>query len=114
MATVTLNGVTLTPTTIETGIRKEGERLVMANGSVRFFHRAHKRTWTLSWNLAGLTALLSVISIFTTTSTMTYVDENGSSYTVIPTDDFGIEFGAEQISLTGFKYYSFSLTIEEV
>jgi len=112
--TVVLNSVTLAPTTLETTVTKIGETKRMANGAMRFFYRASKRSWTLSWENAPASIIANAYSAYTVNTSTTFVDEYGTSYTVVSSSDFSVTLDASAIASNGTFYYSASFTIEEV
>lgn len=85
---ITLNGTTFHPSDIGKETSKIGVSLVMASGTRRFVHRTvsgtpqYKRTWTIPWNNVSETVRAAVAAIEALTTTFTYVDEHGTSYTV--------------------------------
>lgn len=82
MASITLNANVLTPNKIEHTPEKIGVELVMANGRRRFVHRATKETWSLSWEGITSTVRATLRTIFDLTSTFTYIDQFGVSWSV--------------------------------
>jgi hypothetical protein len=85
---ITLNGTTFHPSDIAKETSKIGVALVAASGRRRFVHRTssgtpiYKRTWTLPFDNVSETVRLAVAAIYALTTTFTFVDEHGTSYTV--------------------------------
>lgn len=113
---LTINGGTYNPTTFEYNPAKIGEERRMANGALRFYYRATKGKWTLSWTklresnaqIAALTALAEGSSSFT------FVDYNNVSHTVtILPGNFTLSLSADSIGATGIKFYDMSVTLDE-
>jgi hypothetical protein len=111
---VVLNGVTLTPTEIDqedVRIAKGPER--MLDGTLRMWHRAFKRKWTLTWSSLHEDNVPAIRTLYRTTSSITYNDQDNANYTVVTTSKTE-NLSAERISRPGAMYFDVELTIEEV
>jgi len=111
---VLLNGITLYPTDInqeDVRIAKGPER--MLNGTLRLWHRGFKRKWTLSWSSLPESSLPAIRTLYRTTTSITYNDQDNVSYTVITTSKTE-SLSAERISRQGIMYFDVELVIEEV
>jgi hypothetical protein len=86
MAGVTLNGTTFYPSNVEEDLEKYGAELRAKSGKRRWIHRAHKRSWKLSFDDVPLSVLTALRTVATLTTTFTFVDENANSYTVLCTE----------------------------
>lgn len=119
---VTLNGTQIFPTNIQHTMVKIGKVQIAANGARTFLHRAtsggapiFKNEWSLTFD--GLTearrAALKTLALLTTT--MTFVNELGVSYTVQIEED-AYSAGIARVSgATGLTlYYSVTLHLWEV
>lgn len=111
---VILGGTTFYPTSIDqedVRIAKGPER--MLDGTLRIWHRAFKRRWTLHWNSLPEASLPAIRTAYRTTSSVTYNDEDNVNYTVVTTSK-SEGLAADRISRIGTMYYDVELTIEEV
>lgn len=111
---VVLNGTTLYPTEID----QEDVRIAegptrMLGGALRIWHRAYKRKWTLSWSSLPETSIAAIRTLYRTTTSMTYNDQDNSNYTVVTTSKTE-NLSAERISRAGIMYYDVELTLEEI
>lgn len=109
-----LNGVQFKPSNIDNSDDKVGDLKIMVNGKKRFYHRAFKRQWQISWNGVSTTVLNSIRAIYRLTSTFTFIDEQGASFTVICLPgNFSSTLDATNISIKNVVYYDVKLTIDE-
>lgn len=111
---VILNGVTLTPTEIsqeDVRIAKGPER--MLDGTLRMWHRTFKRKWTLSWSSLPETDIAAIRTLYRTTTSITYNDQDNVNYTVVTVSKTEA-LSAERISRPGIMYFDVELAIEEV
>lgn len=111
---VILNGVTLTPTSID----EEDMRIAlgperMLDGTLRIWHRAFKRRWTLTWSSLAEASVPAIRTLYRTTTSMTYNDEDNVNHTVV-TVSKSENLAADRISRAGVMYYDVELVIEEV
>lgn len=112
---ITLNGTNFFPTSIERGLNKVGDFRRAANGTAYYYHRANKNTWTITWNKLRETSLSAITTIGALTASFTFVDEAGTSYTVlVPPGGYSHSLNADSISSGGIFYYDVSLTLEQV
>lgn len=112
---VTINGTQFNPSNISRDVEKRGTVLEMASGKTRYFHRAHKSKWTLTWNNVREDYVTTIRALYLLTTSFTYTDEESTSYTVLCTPGgFRTELDAGSVSLTGTKYYTVELTLTEV
>lgn len=110
---VSLGGVSFYPTEIETEDVRIGEGPVrMLGGALRFWHRAFKKKWTLSWNSIAESNVPNIRTRYRQTTTQTYIDQDSNSYTVVTTG-YKETISAENISLPGTYYYNIELSFEE-
>lgn len=85
---ISLNGTTFYVSDINKDTSKIGVTLVAASGRRRFAHRTvsgtpvYKREWSIPWNNVSETVRAAVAAIYALTTTFTFVDEHGTSYTV--------------------------------
>ncbi len=111
---IVLNGTNFYPTNVATGVEKKGEVKEMVDGSTRFFHKAHKRTWDLSWNKVDSSWVSTIRTIYLLTTSFTLTDEFGTSYTVLCLPGgFKHTLDAGSIGLNGNEYYDVNLTLQE-
>ena len=111
---VILNGTTLTPTSIDQEdirIAKGPDR--MLDGTLRMWHRAFKRRWTLHWSSLAEANMAAIRTAYRTTTSITYNDQDNVNYTVVTTSK-SESLAADRISRAGLMYFDVDLTIEEV
>lgn len=83
MAAISLNGTSIARASdVQEDIEKIGVMLQAANGARRWAHRANKRTWTIPFLAVPLSTITFLRGIMALTTTFTFIDENGNSYTV--------------------------------
>lgn len=115
MAPVTLNGTQVYPSNIEQTTDRIGTAIEAANGARRFAHRAYKRTWTITWEAIPEADRATVRTIAALTSTFTFQDETGTSFTAF------VDAGAFRSSVSRIAteagaqvlYYDVALQIRE-
>lgn len=111
---VSLNGSSFTPTSVAVRLLRIGDSRRAANGKLYYYHRANKRAWDLQWTSLPETQLSAIQTIGLLTSTFTFIDEAGSSYTVlVPDGGYSATLAASKASRANFFYYDVALTIEE-
>lgn len=113
---VILNSVTLYPTSIdvdEERITLDGSPYRMLDGSLRMYHVGFKNKWTLHWTSIPESSIAAIRALYRTTSSITFNDENNTSYTVVTTG-FSTNLAADRISLQGVIYYDVDLNLEQV
>lgn len=114
---ITMNSVQYNPTSVSMSLPKVGESRRMADGTLKYYHRANKRTWEIAWtalneNNAQYAAVETLAAL---SSSFTFVDYAGTSYTVlILPDNFTKNISAEKVSTAYVKYYDITLTLTEV
>lgn len=112
---ITMNSVVFSPTTVEVSFDKIGTTKRAANGKLYFYFRAIKRKWSISWTALPEANLAAIRALGALTSSFTFIDEHGTSYTVVvPPGGYSAELSAERRSLAGVFYYDVSLELEEV
>lgn len=82
MAAPTLNGTTFYPSDIQRRTKRTGTLTVAANGARTWTQRGTKQEFVVSWRLVDNTIRAAIQTIANLTTTWTFVDENGASYTV--------------------------------
>lgn len=117
---ITLNGIAIYPDEAPKTKRKIGAMQETANGGRTWLQRTtaggaaiHKSEWKLKWNHATEVIRAQVEALYNVATTMTYVDQHGTNYTVVCGDD-PYEDGISIIYDNTTNYYSVSLTIFEV
>lgn len=119
MATISLNGTTFGPSKIAVEIEKIGAEQIGADGHRNWMQRLdgsnqpiHKRTWTLTWEKVLAALRTSIRNVFLLGTSFTYVDEDGTSYTVqCEKQDY-----KDDIAFVGAGptlYYNVTLTIRQ-
>jgi hypothetical protein len=112
MASVSLNSQTFYPADIELNIVRKGTAIEPADGSERFALRAVKRQWKLRWKTILDAEREDLEAIASLTTSFTYVDERGTSYTVIP-DPQPLRSNVAIIAKGAVLYYAVELNIRE-
>lgn len=112
---IKLNGTNFYPTSIELSINAIGELKRAANGAARYYLRANKRAWAISWTGLPESQLAAIRTIGLLMTTFTFQDEFGATFTVVVTPGgFTQSMSADKISRAGIIYYDVTLNIEEV
>ena len=118
MPAIILNGNTYDNTTYARPISvtekliKVGPSIVAANGARTFVHRATKREWQIEWGGVLDATRGTVASTHALSTTWTFVDEHGTSYTV-QTEEGDYESTTAFADHAGTQYYDVSLTLRE-
>jgi len=115
----TYSGTPLTPATprkpngIDLEFAKVGTTLIAADGTRRFVARGTtKRTWKITWERAAEATRSALRTLAALTTTWTFVDQLGASYTVqTEQDDYTEDYAATD--LAGNLYYDITLTVRE-
>jgi hypothetical protein len=79
---ISLNGTVFHPTSVKKVPHKIGKLLEAASGKRNWVHRTHKREWEIAWNGVPEATRAAIETIFLLTTTFTFIDLNGTSYTV--------------------------------
>lgn len=108
---VTIGGTTFYPSTVDVTEERIGDTERMADGTLRFWHRAFKNTWTLTWNKLPESSLTSLRAKYRVTTSFTFNDENNTNWTVISTK---FDTKLSVIGLNGIIYYDVTLELQEV
>ncbi len=111
-----LNGVQFKPSGIEESDDRIGETSRMANGTLRMYHRAFKKTWEIRWDGIPTAILNQVRVVYRNIGQFTFINEQGESYTVItPAGGFNsVLDAADGAAIGGETYYKVRLTLEQV
>lgn len=111
--TTTFNGTLpnpsnpLPPSTIERKDSKIGKTLIAASGKRNFVSRsAFKPLWTLRWDEVNLSTRNAVKAIHALNSTFTFVDEQGSNWTVQCEEDDAYSESTSFTDNDGNIYYT--------
>ncbi len=112
---IVMNGVTFNPTSVEYEDEKIGESLRMGDGTLRYYHRAFKGKWSISWSNVKETSVTPIRAISRLTSSFTFTDHEGNSFTVMVLPG-GAKFSlsADGVDNAGVKRYNVDLTLDEV
>lgn len=110
-----LNGVQMNPSEIELkDDEKIGESRRMGDGTLRYYHRAFKSQWTITWNGVKDIYVPAIRAIGRLTTPFTFIDYEGVSHTVmILPGNFSRKLSAEKVS-PGIKRYDIQLTLDEI
>lgn len=87
---------------------KIGKLLIGKDGTVNWMHRGFKWIFTLGWERANQTTETAVLALRNKTSTFTFVDYNGTSYTVMTVGD---DQFSEEIMTNIANAYLFDLSL---
>jgi len=110
-----MNGVQFNPSEVEMkDDEKIGESRRMADGTLRYYHRAFKGQWSIKWNGVKESFVPAIRAIGRLTTAFTFVDYEGVSHTVmILPGNFTRTLSADKVS-PGIKRYDISMTLDEV
>jgi hypothetical protein len=109
---ISLNATVFTPIDVQETVTKIGDEFQGANGARRFAHRANKREWRISWRRVLASVRTGVRGIYALTSSFTFIDEDGTSYTVFcPPGGYSSSISLIAPGVT--LYYDIELTIKE-
>lgn len=119
MSTITLNGTNLFPTDAPKKKSKVGKTQVNANGGRVFLHRTttggtpiFKSQWELTWADATEAQRTAIEAFAHVVTTMVFVDQHGTSYTV-QTEEDAYDDSVSIIAGDGSLYYRVTLTLKE-
>jgi len=120
MADIALNGTTYSGSPTNTAnpqrpdnggvkrtVRKVGRTIEAADGSTSVVLRAGtslKRAWEITWTRANPTTLTALAAVFALTTTFTYVDTDGASYTVLCTTDDTFDLSIFTNTANAYQY----------
>lgn len=126
MSDISLNGTTYSGTPVSTSnpfrpdadgyeIRdvKIGVLKKAANGALTWMHFGIKREFTIRWRLANETTRAALRTLHELTTTFTFVDPLGVSYTVITTEADYKEASALN-TIGNAVYWSLEITLRQV
>lgn len=115
-----LNGVTIYPTDAPKAKTKVGRMQETANGGKNFIHRItavgtpiYKSTFVLDFKNITEARRAALEALYNVATNVTYVDQHGTSYTVVCPDD-GYSDSIALIQPDGTLYYNVSLSLIEV
>lgn len=77
-----LSGTLFKPMAIEEKLNKIGTVIVAEAGNRTLVYRAVKREWTIHWEKVPETTRAALIALAALSTTFTFADEHGTSYTV--------------------------------
>ena len=110
-----LNGSQFNPSEVDSkDDEKIGDSRRMGDGTLRYYHRAFKSEWTITWNGLKEAYVPALRTIARLTTSFTFVDYEGVSHTVvILPGGFSRKLSAEKVS-PGVKRYDISMTLTEI
>lgn len=110
-----MNGVEFNPSEVEIkDDEKIGDSRRMGDGTLRYYHRAFKGQWSITWNGVKETFIPAIRAIGRLTTSFTFIDYDGVSHTVIILPgNFSRSLTAEKVT-PDTKRYDVSLTLDEV
>ena len=112
---ITMNSVSFNPTSVDYEQEKIGESRRMGDGTLRYYHRATKAKWTITWTAVKETYLTAIRNIAALNTSFTFIDHNGTSYTVIVLPGgFKHTLTADKVDAIGVKRYDITLTLSQV
>ena len=118
---MSLNGVAIFPSDASKKKSKVGKSQVTANGGRTFIHRVnvsavpiYKSAWDLQWDGVTETIRAQIEALANVATTMAYVDQHGTTYTVQTEEDAYSDSVTTISGATGLAlYYRVSLAIVE-
>jgi len=116
-STITMNGDTYNPSSVDFSLPKIGEARRMADGTQRFYFVTNKRQWVLKWNTLNETNIqfTRLSQLATLQGVFTFRDHNGVDHQVLVLpDNYTESLVAEKVGRDGVKRYDISLTLTEV
>ena len=110
-----MNGVQFNPSEVEMlDDEKIGESRRMGDGTLRYYHRAFKREWTIKWNGVKEAYVPAIRAIAQLTTSFTFTDYDSVSYTVmVLPGGMSRTLSAEKVS-PGIKRYDIQMKLSEV
>jgi hypothetical protein len=112
---ISLNGTRYYPSSVDVKLDKVGDTHRAANGTLYYYHRANKRSWSLQWKSLIETSISGLRSIGILTAPFTFIDESGTSYTVlVPPGGYSAKLDAGNISHANVFYYDITIELTEV
>ena len=118
MAGIFLNGTEFFPSDVPKELSKIGKTLIAASGKRRFVHRQSgatpifKNSWEIPWNDVPEATRAAIEAVSRLTTTFTFVDQHGTSYTV-QCEDAAYSDSVTTISPGNVLYYTVKLKIYE-
>ena len=110
-----MNGVAFNPTSVETEVEKIGESRRMVDATLRYYHRAFKSKWTITWNALPESKFAAIQTIGLLTTSFTFIDYASVSHTVmVLPGGFKHTIDATSVDHAGIKRYTITLTLDEV
>lgn len=110
-----MNSQAFNPTSVEVNEDKIGESRRMGNGTLRYYHRAFKNEWTITWTSLRENFVPAIRTIAKLTSSFTFTDYDGVSYTVLVLPGgFKVSVSADKVDGSGIKRYDVTLVLSEV
>lgn len=85
--TPTLNGTVIPATSIDSKLVKYGTETRAADGTLYQTVRGYKWKWSITCEGLTIADVASLVPLFITNSTQTWIDEKGNSYSVLATMD---------------------------
>lgn len=112
---VFINGVQVNPSALDAKPdEKIGESRRMGDGTLRYYHRAFKGEWTLTWNGVQEAYLPALRTVARLTTSFTFIDYDSVSHTVmILPGGFTAKLSAEKVS-PGIKRWDVTMVLSEV
>jgi len=111
---ITINSITFNPTSVETSVERVGESRRMADGSLKFYHRADKKKWTLQWTSVRAALVINIEDVASITNTTTFIDYDNTSHTVVFLPGaFKKTLSADKVTPSQ-RYYDVTLVVDEV
>lgn len=101
------------PSNIEEELLTFGTEFEAANGDVTLLQTGQKRQWVVTWNDIPVATRNAIRTLAQLTSTFTYVDEDGNSFTVQCPKQGRFKSGITIIADGTTLYYGVTLTIRQ-
>jgi len=108
-----LDSLIIHPSSINVEEERIGEEKRMADGTLRFFQRAIKLKWTLTWDSLDESWFTSLKGKGNSNDVIVYQDEFGDTYNTLARE-FTHDLSAEKISLDNTYHYDITIVLKEV
>lgn len=109
-----MNGSQFNPTAVDTEDDKVGDSRRMADATLKYYHRAFKGKWTITWEGLRETYLPAIRTISRLTTAFTFIDYESVSHTVLVLPGgFTHKLSADKVDKNGLKRYDVTLVLDE-
>ncbi len=110
-----MNGTQFNPTSVDTEEEKVGDSKRMADGTMRYYHRAFKNKWSIKWSRLRESSFTAIRTVAQLTTSFTFKDYDNVSWTVvILPGGFKHTIAADGVDSAGVKRYDVELVLDQV